>query len=252
MTVPFETSTPLGGIPHGFFGRQGGVSAEPFSTLNVSEAAGDDPGAVSENRARIANSFGKLPEALVTLRQTHSNRVVTHTARPDPAERPEADAHVTNVPELLLGVLTADCTPILLADPQAGVVGAAHAGWKGAVDGIIGNTVAAMVALGATPANLIAAIGPTISQANYEVGPQFMTDFLALHPTGAEYFVTPHDGREHFDLPGFVAGELHRAGVRKIQDLALCTYAHPDRYFSHRHATHHHTATGRQLAVIGL
>lgn len=252
MTAPFETSAPLGVLPHGFFGRQGGVSPEPFSTLNVSEAAGDNPEAVAENRARVANSLGKLPQALVTLRQTHSNRVITRTAPPTPGERLDADAHVTNVPGLLLGILTADCTPILLADRAAGVVGAAHAGWKGAIDGIIGNTVAAMVALGATPTNIVAAIGPTISQANYEVGPQFMADFLALHPTGAEYFVTPHNGREHFDLPGFVAGEWHRAGVGKIEDLALCTYAHTDRYFSHRYATHHGTTTGRQIAVIGL
>lgn len=255
MSIPIEQSPALGaidGLRHGFLGRRGGVSTGVFAGLNVSEKGGDDLTLVAKNRHRAAASLGFPAGHLATLYQIHSNRVVTLTAPPAANDRPRADALVTNLPGLLLGILTADCTPILFADPVAGVAGATHAGWKGAVDGIIGNTVAAMVALGAQPHRVIAAIGPTISQANYEVGPQFMAEFLALHPGGHQHFVTPHGGREHFDLPGFVAAELALAGVGTVQDLAQCTYGAPERYFSHRHATHAGCTTGRQIALIGL
>jgi len=252
MNAPFEPSPALAAMPairHGFFGRQGGTSTGVYAGLNVADSGGDDPAAAAANRAIVAASLG-LGEPVI-LRQVHSNRAVTLTAPPT-GPRVEADALVTNQPGIALGILTADCTPILFADSVAGIVGAAHAGWRGAVDGIVGNTIAAMVALGADPARIVAAIGPTISGPNYEVGPQFLADFLALHPNGAHHFFTPQGKREHFDLPGFVHEQLAAAGITRIEQVGSCTYGAPDRYFSHRYATHQGTTTGRQIAVIGM
>lgn len=252
MTAPFVTAGVLAGVPHGFFGREGGVSTGLFASLNVSEASGDDLNQVARNRAEATRAIGFSPNTLVTLRQVHSPTVVTLTARPDPAERREADAVVSTAPGLVLGILTADCTPILLADPEAGVIAAAHAGWKGAVDGVVEATVRAMVALGAAPQRISAAIGPTISGANYEVGPEFTAALLEQHPAAASRITRPAGRREHFDLPGFVGDRLAASGVGAIEDLRLCTYAEPGRYFSHRRATHEGTTTGRQIALIGL
>lgn len=159
---------------------------------------------------------------------------------------------VTNVSGVTLGILTADCVPILLADPRAGIVGAAHAGWKGAAAGIVAATVDAMIGLGADPAHIIAAVGPAISLANYEVGPQFAANLFARHPQAENRIMRPNGGREHFDLPGFVGDQLRGAGIGHIHDLGICTYADSDRYFSHRRATHEGTTTGRQIALIGL
>jgi YfiH family protein len=253
--VAFEQSPTLVAIPrlkHGFFGRRGGVSQGVFATLNVSEASDDEPGRVAENRARIAEALGFTPSRLATVRQVHSNRVVTLTAPPEPGARPEADALVTNTPGLALAILTADCTPVLLADPEAGVIGAAHAGWGGAADGIAAETVKAMVALGAEPARIVAALGPGISAANYEVGPEFMATLLARRPDAEPHFSIGPNGREHFDVSGLVIADLHAAGVAMVEVVGGCTYAYPERYFSHRHATHQKTTTGRQLSVIGL
>jgi len=252
MTPPFEQSAGLAaiaGIRHGFFGREGGHSTGLYAALNVSESTGDDPAIVAANRQSVSETIG-LPH-LYLLKQVHSARVVTVTAPPS-GPRIEADALVTDRPGIALAILTADCTPTLLADPVAGIIGAAHAGWRGAVDGVMANTVAAMAALGADPAGIIAAIGPTISGPNYEVGPQFMADFLALHPNGEHYFTTPPGGREHFDLPAFVIDRLRATGIAHVERVGGCTYADPARYFSHRYATHHGTTTGRQIAVIGL
>ncbi|HEY0920282.1 peptidoglycan editing factor PgeF [Devosia sp.] len=254
MPVPFEQSDALAGLAglrHGFFGRQGGSSAGVFATLNMSESTGDSREAVAGNRARAMATLGFASPALALARQVHSATVVTLAGPPDWRTPPEADALVTSVPGVVLGVLTADCAPILLADPAAGVVGAAHAGWKGAVGGIVGATVDAMVALGAKPPRIVAAVGPTISSANYEVGPEFAADLIARHGDAARHVVRPPGGREHFDLPGFVVGQLRRAGVGSVFDLGLCTYADPARYFSHRRATHEGTTTGRQIALIG-
>lgn len=251
MTI-FETSPALSTLPglrHGFFGRTGGVSTGDFAGLNVSVTVGDDAAAVAANRQTVANAFGIGPLAI--LKQTHSTRVETLTGPIEPGTI-DADAMVTATPGLALGILTADCTPILFADPEARVVGAAHAGWRGAVEGIIGNTIAAMVALGAAPSRIVAAYGPTIHGDNYEVGDQFRADFLALHPGGVHHFYTPTGKKPHFDLPGFVAEQLRAAGVAAIDQVGACTYAHPDRYFSHRYATHRQTRTGRQIAVIAL
>lgn len=253
MIPPFVTSPALEGIPHGFFGREGGVSSGIFASLNTSESSGDDLTLVASNRAQAAQAIQFSPDALVTVRQVHSNTVLAVTEVPShTAPRHEADAMVTNVPGLVLGILTADCTPILLADREAGVIGAAHAGWKGAADGIAYATVLAMVALGADPARIHAAIGPTISGPNYEVGPEFAASLLAKHSSAVLRISRLYGAREHFDLPGFVGDQLIGAGVGRIDDLKLCTYADAERWFSHRRATHNHTTTGRQIALIGL
>ncbi|HEV7275087.1 MAG TPA: peptidoglycan editing factor PgeF [Devosiaceae bacterium] len=255
MSLPFDTNpalTALRGIRHGFFGRRGGVSTGDFASLNASDAGGDRPDDVRRNREAAVGALGFAADRLVLLRQVHSATVLDVTT-PFPAEaRPEADALVTATPGLVLGILTADCAPVLLADVEAGVIGALHAGWKGAIAGIAGATVERMVALGATPARITAAIGPTISAASYEVGPEFIAELLRLHPDAGARVLRPAGGREHFDLPGFVADRLRDCGVATVDDLGLCTYAAPDRYFSHRYATHQGTVTGRQLALIGL
>lgn len=252
MTAPFETSAALSalkGIRHGFFGRNGGSSTGDFASLNASENGGDDLALVAANRAAIREALGF--ERLATLTQTHSNRVVTLTGDPDLQARPDADALVTDQRGLLLGILTADCTPIAFADEKAGVVGIAHAGWQGAVDGIAENTIAAMEALGADRKRIVAAIGPTISGPNYEVGPQFAANLVARNSEAGVHVFTPPGGKEHFDLPGFVRARLLAAGV-EVDAAGQCTYAHPDRYFSHRYATHQGTKAGRQMSVIGL
>ncbi|MCR6670008.1 peptidoglycan editing factor PgeF [Devosia ginsengisoli] len=255
MTQHYEQSADLadlGGVRHGFFGRKGGSSLGEFSENNMSIAVGDEPRAVDINRTGAAEALGFFRNQLFLLKQVHSNLVHRLDAYPTNDQPIEADAIVTRQPQLALGILTADCTPILLADREAGVVGAAHAGWRGAVDGIVGNTVAAMVALGADPARIAAAIGPTISGENYEVGPHFMDDFVKLRPDGWRHFSTHNGARAHFDLPGFVADELGRAGVVQVERVGGCTYGAPERYFSHRYATHQGGKTGRQIAIIGL
>ena len=254
MNVPHEQSPGLIAMPnvhHAFFGREGGLSIGAFASLNLSESVGDDPAVVADNRKLVTAALGFEPHLLALLKQTHSARVLTITG-PHTGPRVEADAMVSTRAGIALGILTADCTPILLADPIAGVIGAAHAGWRGAADNIIGVTVEAMVALGADPARVIAAIGPTISSANYEVSEQFMADFLALHPASAHRFTQSPGAKPHFDLPSFVADQLQAAGVQTIDKVGGCTYADPQRYFSHRFATHAGTKTGRQIAIIGL
>lgn len=255
MSIPYDTSRTLerlGKVRHGFFGRRGGFSTGLFASLNVSESAGDKPQHVAENRAAIAGLMGYDASALVTIRQVHSTTVLQVTRKPGDVEKPEGDALVTNVPGLLLGVLTADCTPILFADAEAGVIGAAHAGWKGALGGIAEATVGVMEELGARREHIVAAIGPTISLQNYEVGPEFAANLLAEHRDAENRIARPEGGREHFDLPGFVFDQLSAAGVGLVEDLGLCTYASPKRFFSHRYATHQGIQTGRQLSVIGM
>lgn len=255
MSVPFDQVASLAALPvirHAFFGRRGGTSTGVYASLNVSESGGDDLDSVTQNRALAAQAIGFAPDRLATLTQVHSTTVIALTSPPSLAERPEADAMVTNVPGFVLGILTADCAPVLLADAEAGVIGAFHAGWKGAIGGIARRTVGAMVGLGADPARIVAAIGPTISQRNYEVGPEFAANVLKLHRDAGSRLATPAGGREHFDLPGFVSDQLHEAGVGGVEDLGRCTYADEGAYFSHRRATHQGTTTGRQIALIGL
>lgn len=253
--VPFLHSHLLGEetLRHGFFGREGGVSDGIFSTLNCSEAGGDDAIRVADNRARAAAALGFHASALAILRQVHSTEVVTLEEPPPPGARIEADAMVTMEPRLLLGILTADCAPVLLADPGAGVIGAAHAGWKGATGGIVPGTIAAMEALGAKRDRIRAAIGPTISGRNYEIGAELAAEIGRIHRPAKPYIFVPEGaGREHFDIPGLLHAQLESAGITAIDDVGHCTYAEPGRWFSHRFATHHGTTTGRQIALIGL
>jgi YfiH family protein len=254
MSAPYSISKVLGDerLQHGFFGREGGRSQGEIASNNMSIGVGDNPDLVVSNRSSAAYALGQHGIAdLVVFRQIHSTTVVSLTERPRGVI--EADAMVTNRADLLLGILTADCAPVLLADPDAGIVAAAHAGWKGAAGGIVRNTVAAMVALGASPRNIRAAIGPTISGLNYEVGPELAAQAIALDPAAARHISIPAGkSREHFDIPGLLQEQLFEAGVGLVSDLCLCTYADPVRFYSHRYATHHGTTTGRQIAIIGL
>ncbi|MEO6396617.1 MAG: peptidoglycan editing factor PgeF [Devosia sp.] len=255
MSAPYTTSKALAHprLIHGFYGREGGRSKGELASNNMSIAQGDNPDLVVSNRSSAANAMGGHGiRDLVVFRQIHSTRVVTLTERPGPSIAIEADAMVTNRSDLLLAVLTADCAPILLADPEAGILAAAHAGWKGAAGGIAKATIEAMVALGAQPQNIRAAIGPTISAANYEIGPDTAAAILALDPAASRHIsIPPGKSREHFDIPGLLTEQLFAGGVGLVSDLALCTYAEPNRYFSHRYATHQGTNTGRQIAIIG-
>ena len=255
MSAQFEQSPHLAAmsnVRHGFFGRQGGVSVGDFASNNMSVTIGDAPHLAEANRSAAARSLGYARQNLCLLRQVHSAKVQLIDDVPHQDTLVEADAMVTRLPGIALGILTADCTPILLADPVAGVIGAAHAGWRGAVDGIVGNTVASMVGLGARLDRIVASIGPTISGPNYEVGEQFRLDFLQIHPGGTRFFHTPLGGHAHFDLPRFVTEQLGAAGVVQLDHVGLCTYGQPERYFSHRYATHQGTRTGRQISIIGL
>lgn len=237
-------------VRHGFFGRKGGVSTGEYDSLNLSVSTGDKSDKVEKNRAIIAESLGGGP--LVTLKQVHSTRVVTVGDGPLPDSTIEADALVTTRRNILLGVLTADCAPLLLVDPGAAIIGAAHAGWAGAVNGMLGNTVAAMEALGANRKHIHLAIGPTISGQNYEVGEEFRDKAVAINPASSNAFFTPEGGKPHFDLPAFLVADAQRLGLMQIDNLGLCTYARPQEFFSHRYATHQGTQTGRQISVIGL
>ncbi len=242
----------LGGLPHGFLGRRGGISTGTAAGLNVGLGSGDEPAVVAENRARAAAAV--LPGApLVGVYQVHSPDCVTVAEPWGDAARPHADALVTDRPGLLLGILTADCAPVLLADRDAGVVGAAHAGWKGAFTGVVESTVAAMRALGARPEAITAAIGPCIAQASYEVDRTFRERFLAADSGDARHFAAGRPDHWQFDLEGYVAARLGAAGVGRIERLGLDTYAAPRRFYSFRRATHRgEPSYGRQISLIAL
>lgn len=242
----------LGDLPHGFLGRRGGVSTGVVAGLNVGLGAGDDDGAVAENRARAVAAV--LPGArLATVYQVHSPDCVT-VAEPWPdAGRPHADALVTDRPGLLLGVVTADCAPVLLADREAGVVGAAHAGWKGALGGVTDATIAAMEALGAQRGRIVAAVGPCIAQPGYEVDAAFAARFAAADPANARFFAPGKPGHAHFDLEGYVAARLEAAGVAAVDRLGLDTRADEARFYSYRRASlRGEPSYGRQISLIGL
>lgn len=254
MAEPVEVfrSAMLDGVAHGFLGRRGGVSSGVVAGLNAGLGAGDDDAAVQRNRALAAEAV--FPGArLATVYQIHSPLCVTAIAPWPDAERPQADALVTDRPGLLLGVVTADCAPVLLADRAAGVVGAAHAGWKGAVDGVTDATIAAMEALGASRAGIVAAIGPCIAQASYEVDLAFRTRFCAEAAENSRFFLPGKPDHYQFDLEGYVAHRLETAGIATVERLGLDTYPNPDRFYSFRRATHRGEATyGRQISLIGL
>lgn len=242
----------LPGVRHGFFTRQGGVSAGVYESLNLGSGSRDDPAAVAQNRALAAAAFGVQADHLLTCYQIHS--AIAVTAEGPWLQRPEADAVVSRTPGLMLGALAADCAPVLLADAQARVVAAAHAGWRGALGGIVQATVDAMIRLGARPGRIVAAIGPCIAPASYEVGPEFLEAFAAKAP-GSERFFSPgaHPDKHQFDLPGFVLQRLQAAGVEQAEWLGRDTYAEPDLFYSNRRAVHRAEPDyGRLLSAILL
>ncbi|MDB5396219.1 MAG: polyphenol oxidase [Rhodospirillales bacterium] len=241
------------GLRHGFYTRQGGVSTGLYTSLNCGLGSADDAGNVAENRARCAETLGVGAGALVTAFQVHGTTVTDVAVPWSETARPKADALVTSRRGIAIGILTADCTPVLLADREAGVIAAAHAGWKGAKAGVIDAVVAAMIRHGASATNIVAAIGPTIGAASYEVGPEFRRAFLDDDPAADRFFSTGSDGRPHFDLPGFVAGRLGMLNLAAIDVIAADTYADAERFFSYRRSCHAGEGDyGRQLSAIAL
>lgn len=242
------------GVVHGFWGRQGGVSQGVFASLNCGYGSDDDPALVRQNRGLVAATLGVDVESLITAYQIHSADVIDVTA-PWPREAaPRGDAMVTTVPGIALGVLAADCAPVLLADAEAGVIGSAHAGWQGAFGGVIEAVVARMMQHGAQRARIVAAIGPCISQASYEVGPEFHSRFVAADRGLAGFFVASvRPGYFMFDLPSFVDLQLEAAGVRRREVLDVCTYRGSETHFSFRRTTHRgETHYGRNISAIML
>ncbi|RUS59866.1 peptidoglycan editing factor PgeF [Pseudorhodobacter sp. E13] len=249
--IEILTSDALAPLSHGFFTRKGGASSGIFQGLNCGPGSSDLSEAVAINRARVAAAMDVPPNHLQTVHQVHSADVVTLT---EPlTDRPRADAMVTATPGLALGILTADCQPVLFADPQAGVIGAAHAGWRGVKDGVLEATLAAMEALGADRARTTAVIGPCISQAAYEVGPEFLESFLDDDPDHARFFAGGTGDRAMFDLPAFGLARLRAAGIGHAEWTRHCTYADEERFFSYRRTTHRGEADyGRLISVIRL
>jgi len=248
------TSLALTGIRHGFFTRAGGVSSGLYASLNGGVGSQDDAGKVVENRARMAAALGVEPRRLLTAYQTHSPNVVVAEAPWTTENRPLADAIVTRMRALAIGVTTADCGPVLFAEPRAGVIGAAHAGWRGALTGVIEATIAAMERLGAAQRQIWAAIGPMIRQGNYEVGPDLVERFRAEDPASSRFFrPARRDRHAMFDLAGYIAARLKRAGISEVEDVGLCTYADPEQFFSYRRTTHRAEADyGRHVNAIAL
>jgi len=252
--IESKSLSKLPGVRHGFFTRDGGVSSGVYATLNGGTGSKDAPDKIAENRARMAAALGVAPSHFITAHQIHSPDVVVAEAPWTAEARPRADAIVTRTPKLAIGVSTADCGPLLFADSAAGVVGAAHAGWRGALTGVIEATVAAMEKLGAKRARIAAALGPTIRQPNYEVGAEFVARFTAADPANARFFApAARDGHALFDLTGYIAERVHRAGIDDFEDLGLCTYAEPERFFSYRRMTKTGEADyGRHINAIAL
>lgn len=251
MTLEIITADALTPARHGFFTRRGGASSGVFSGLNCGAGSSDQSDMVAINRARVADAMTVGHDHLVSVHQVHSTDVVTLT---EPlTEKPRADAMVTATPGLALSVLTADCQPVLFHDPQARVIGAAHAGWRGALDGILEATVNAMEDLGAKRANISAVIGPCISQKAYEVGPEFLDEFLVDDHDNARFFGNGTGDRMLFDLPAFGLHRLRRLGVGHAEWTRHCTYTDPERFFSYRRSVHAKEADyGRLIAAIAL
>ncbi|GEO81463.1 peptidoglycan editing factor PgeF [Pararhodospirillum oryzae] len=244
----------LTNIRHGFFTRSRGVSTGDFASLNCGFGAGDADENVRRNRERALAEIEMPPEALVTVTQRHTDQVVSVTQPWGAEPPPVADALVTATPRLVLGVLTADCAPVLMADPKARVVAAAHAGWRGALGGVLDNTVTAMEALGAHRRDILVGIGPCIAQRSYEVGPEFPAPFLAEDESNQMFFASARrEGHYLFDLPGYVAKRLVRVGVTEVMPTPCDTFREESRFFSYRRATHQGRPTyGRLLSVIVL
>ncbi len=252
MNLDIVRVAALEGVPHGFFGRKGGVSTGAVAGLNCGLGSGDDPKSVEANRRLAADAI--LPGApLASVYQIHSPTAVIVNGAAPYGERPQADALVTDKPGLLLGIVTADCAPVLLADAEAGVIGAAHAGWRGAMAGVTDQAIAAMIALGARVDRIAAAVGPCIARASYEVDQAFAERLLADDADNGRFLGEGPGGNPHFDLEAYVVARLAAAGVRRIEASGLDTYAIEDRFYSYRRATHCiEPAYGRQLSLIGL
>jgi YfiH family protein len=244
----------LPGVRHAFFTREGGVSGGVYATLNGGVGSRDHAGHVAENRARMAAALAVEPHRFLTAYQIHSPDVVIADEPWAADARPRADAIVTRTVGLAIGVSTADCGPILFADAEARVIGAAHAGWRGALTGVIEATIAAMEGLGAARGRIRAALGPMIRQRNYEVGSDFIARFAAEDKASADFFhPAAREGHALFDLAGYIAARLERAGVQQIEDIGLCTYAEPERFFSFRRTTHRSEPDyGRHINAIAL
>ncbi|HEY5290124.1 MAG TPA: peptidoglycan editing factor PgeF [Caulobacteraceae bacterium] len=257
MTAPPVLQSSLlaevAGVRHAFFTRAGGVSGGVFESLNVGVGSTDDPAAVAENRRRAAAWFGAAPEALATCYQVHSARVITAEGSWR-GDRPEADGVVTKISKLICGALAADCAPVLLADGEARIVAAVHAGWRGALAGVVGEAVEAMIGLGATRARVAAAVGPCIGPASYEVGMEFLAAFEGRDPAFARFFAPGAAAdKRRFDLPGFVLSRLEAAGVGKREWIGADTFAEETQFFSNRRAFHRgETDYGRLLSGIML
>ncbi len=242
----------LAAVPHGFLGRRGGVSSGILAGLNVGTGSSDDAAAIAENRRRAVEAV--LPGAeLATVFQVHSREAVYAHAPWPHEQRPRADALVTDKPGLLLGILTADCAPVLLADAQAGVVGAAHAGWRGALAGVTDAAIDLMERIGARRERIAAAVGPCIGVQSYEVDEAFHSRFVEADPDNARFFAGGGAGKPHFDLEAYVGARLRSAGVSKVEPLGLDTYGDARRFYSYRRATHlGEPDYGRQISLIGL
>lgn len=252
MNLDIVRSGLLESVPHGFLGRKGGVSQGAVAGLNCGLGSGDEPEAVEANRKIASEAI--LPGApLASVYQIHSPTAVIVTEALAHDARPQADALVTDRKGLLLGIVTADCAPVLLADMEAGVIGAAHAGWRGATAGVTDQAIAAMISLGAKVERIAAAIGPCIARASYEVDHEFAHRILAEDPDNDRFLTDGPGGSPHFDLEAYIVARLAAAGVRRIEAMGLDTYQLEDRYYSYRRATHRIEPTyGRQLSLIGL
>jgi len=243
----------LQGISHGFFGRGGGVSTGKYASLNTGRGSDDNLADIEENRRRVAQAIGTMDEHLLSNHQIHSTNVVTAKTPWDKHAQPKADGIVTNIAGLAISALSADCAPILFADANSGVIGAAHAGWRGALDGVTEQTIKAMVSLGAKRNNIVAAIGPCIGPRHFEVGPEFVGEFISENLGNAKLFRPGKGDRSYFDIKAYLVRKLLAAGLGQAISLPDCTYAAPDEYFSYRHNCHNDISDyGRNISVIML
>jgi polyphenol oxidase len=244
----------IAGLRHGFFTREGGHSQGIYASRNCGLGSGDDPAAVRRNRQSVAAALGAEPANLLSVYQVHGNTVIHSTEPWDASARPKADAIVTRRPGLAVAILTADCAPVLMADTTVGIVGAAHAGWKGAIGRVLESTIDEMERLGGHRRHIVAAVGPTIGQAAYEVGQEFYDRFLASEPGNARFFVaSDRPGHYRFDLPAYCAFRLEALGLQQVEVIDACTYSEEQRFFSYRRATHRgETDYGRQISAVML
>ena len=251
MSLEIITAAAIAPVQHGFFTRKGGVSTDIYHGLNCGYGSADSARNVRHNRDLVAKSFAVDPTHLISVHQTHSTQVTTVRA---PLSKPvQSDAMVTDQPGLALAILTADCQPVLFSDANAGVIGAAHSGWKGAVGGVIQSTITEMIKLGAARENITAAIGPCISQASYEVGPEFLNQFVAENTDFTRFFTNGTDDRYLFDLPSFCLHQLRSEDIAHAEWVGHCTYTDESRFYSYRRTTHRKESDyGRMISAIVL